>query len=86
MQRTITVSRAGDNVFVSGLPRSFGTVHVVPALRPEDLATDDGHYVHARPLGERGVYAELRRLGTDEVVRTASSRRPTTHLTVGGRK
>ena len=84
--RTLTVSRAGDNIFVAGLPRGFGAVHVVPALTPSDLAADDRHYVHAELHGDSGVRAELRRLSTHEVVRHASSRRPTVHLTVGGRR
>jgi len=85
MQRTITVSRNGENVFIAGLSRGFGAVHVVPVLTPDDLAVDDTYYVHAETRGSTGVSAELRRRANHEVVRRASSNRSVTHLSVGGR-
>lgn len=85
MQRTLTVSRHGDSVFIAGLPSHMGAVHVVPALTPDDLAVDRTLYVHAEPRGSTGVYAELRRRATHEVVRRASSNRSVAHLSVGGR-
>ncbi|MDO8622345.1 MAG: hypothetical protein Q7R80_03890 [bacterium] len=85
MQRTLTVSRHGDNIFIAGLSGHMGAVQIVPALNPDDLAVDRTLYVHVETRGSTGVYAELRRRGNHEVVRRASSNRSVTHLSVGGR-
>ena len=73
MTTRIVVSRHEGNVFVDvGILDRAGSLHVVPALRPEERAIDANRYIEVTPHGLLGIRLEVRRLRDRRVVGSAT--------------